>query len=55
MSLLSLSSSGQSAGQGHDPLGIEGTQPGGLMVECPTCPHTERNLPDEWQNAGPLQ
>ena len=43
------------AGRGHDPSGIEGTQQGGLMVECPACPHPDRNLPNGWQNAGPLQ
>jgi hypothetical protein len=43
------------AGRGHDPSGIEGTRRGGLMVECPACPHPDRNLPNGWQNAGPLQ
>jgi len=42
------------AGHGHDLLGMSGTSQGGLMVECPTCPHPERNLPDGWAKAGPL-
>ena len=42
------------AGQGHDPSGVNGTPPGVLMVECPACPHPGRNLPEGWQNAGPL-
>jgi hypothetical protein len=27
---------------------------GELMVECPACPHPGRNLPDDWEKAGPL-
>ena len=42
------------AGRGHDPLGINGTLAGGLVVECPACPHPGRNLPQGWQDAGPL-
>jgi hypothetical protein len=42
------------AGRGHDPSGIEATSRGELMVECPACPHPDRNLPDGWQSAGPL-
>lgn len=41
-------------GRGHDPSGVNGTPPGGLMVECPACPHPGRNLPSDWKNAGPL-
>ena len=41
------------AGRGHDPAGIMSTSPGGLTVECPACPHPGRNLPDDWQQAGP--
>jgi hypothetical protein len=41
------------AGRGQDPLGAEGTQEGELAVECPTCPHPGRNLPDGWEDAPP--
>lgn len=41
------------AGRGQDPSGIDGTPPGGAMVECPACPHPGRNLPDDWEKAGP--
>ena len=40
------------AGRGQDPLGIESTAQGQLAVECPACPHPDRNLPDNWKNAG---
>ena len=40
------------AGRGQDPLGIESTAQGQLAVECPACPHPDRNLPDDWRNAG---
>ena len=39
------------AGRGHDPTGVDGTQEGTLVVECPACPQPGRNLPDDWQNA----
>jgi hypothetical protein len=42
------------AGRAHDPAGIEATSKGGLMVECPACPHPGRNLPVGWEKAGPL-
>jgi hypothetical protein len=42
------------AGRGHDSGGIDATSKGELMVECPACPHPGRNLPDGWENAGPL-
>ena len=42
------------AGRGHDPQGISGTSQGELMVECPACPHPGRNLPSDWEKAGPL-
>ena len=41
------------AGRGHDPQGISGTSQGELMVECPACPHPGRNLPSDWEKAGP--
>ena len=42
------------AGRGQNPSGIDGTAPGELTVECPACPHPGRNLPENWENAGPL-
>ena len=41
-------------GQGHDPAGIDATSNGELLVECPACPHPERNLPVDWEKAGAL-
>ncbi|RDX40435.1 hypothetical protein OH76DRAFT_1459514 [Lentinus brumalis] len=35
----------------HDPAGISATQPGSLAVECPACPHPDKNLPDGWESA----
>ncbi|EDR06772.1 uncharacterized protein LACBIDRAFT_299636 [Laccaria bicolor S238N-H82] len=42
------------AGRGHDLAGVDNTLPGSLTVECPACPHPGRNLPQNWQEAGPL-
>ncbi|KIJ91497.1 hypothetical protein K443DRAFT_135485 [Laccaria amethystina LaAM-08-1] len=42
------------AGCSHDPEGVWGTSQGELMVECLACPHPKRNLPDDWEKAGPL-
>jgi hypothetical protein len=39
------------AGRGHDPAGIDSTSPGECAVECPACPHPDRNLPDDWKDA----
>jgi hypothetical protein len=39
------------AGRGQDPLGAEATEEGELAVECPACPHPDRNLPEGWENA----
>jgi CxC2 like cysteine cluster associated with KDZ transposases len=41
------------AGWGHDDSGASGTQPGGLAVACPACPHPGINLPDDWEIAPP--
>lgn len=41
------------AGRAHDPAGIEATQEGELAVECPACPHPERNLPEGWESSPP--
>lgn len=42
------------AGRGQDPSGIDGTGPGEMVVECPACPHPEKNIPEDWRDAGPL-
>lgn len=39
------------AGQGHDPLGVNRTQPGELAVQCHACPQPDINLPEDWQLA----
>jgi hypothetical protein len=39
------------AGRGHDPAGVDATQPGQCAVECPACPHPGRNLPEGWESA----
>ncbi|KAI0702101.1 hypothetical protein C8Q76DRAFT_802395 [Earliella scabrosa] len=39
------------AGRAHDPNGVEATSLGELAVECPACPHPNKNLPPDWQNA----
>ncbi|KAI9067504.1 hypothetical protein FKP32DRAFT_1563686 [Trametes sanguinea] len=38
------------AGRGHDPTGVEGTQPGELAVRCPACPRPNVNLPPNWDS-----
>lgn len=42
------------AGRGHEQGGIDATSNGELMVECPACPHPGKNLPNDWEKAGPL-
>jgi hypothetical protein len=39
------------SGRGHEPEGVEGTEPGQCAVECPVCPHPGRNVPLEWNKA----
>ena len=39
------------AARGHDPDGIDTTAPGELTVECPACPHLQKNLPANWEDA----
>ncbi|KAN0109688.1 hypothetical protein V8E52_009034 [Russula decolorans] len=39
------------SGHGHDPAGANGTQPGQCAVECPACPHPNRNIPPDWIDA----
>jgi hypothetical protein len=38
-------------GRGHDPAGIAATKPGECAIECPACPHPDRNLPAGWEKA----
>ncbi|KZT02330.1 uncharacterized protein LAESUDRAFT_762900 [Laetiporus sulphureus 93-53] len=40
-------------GCGHDPSGVSGTTPSSCVVECPACPHPDKNLPDDWKEALP--
>ena len=40
------------AGRGHDPGGVDSTGMGELAVECPACPHPQKNLPNNWQDGG---
>src|ERR1700730_4513596 len=39
------------AGRGHDPAGVDATEPGECALKCPACPQPERNLPDGWEDA----
>ncbi len=41
------------AGRAHDPSGAAGTQEGELALDCPACPHPDKNLPEEWESAPP--
>ena len=38
------------SGRGHDPDGAGATSLGELAIECPACPHPDRNLPPEWNS-----
>lgn len=40
-------------GRAHDPAGAHGTVQGELVIECPTCPHPNKNLPADWKDAAP--
>ena len=40
------------AGRCHDPSGADGTSQGELAIECPACPHPDKNLPANWQHSG---
>ncbi|KAF7968821.1 hypothetical protein HWV62_29262 [Athelia sp. TMB] len=39
------------AGRGHDPAGVAATRMGECAVECPACPHPNKNLPVGWEDA----
>ncbi|KAL1743894.1 hypothetical protein HDZ31DRAFT_83073 [Schizophyllum fasciatum] len=41
------------AGRAHVDNGINTTPQGGLAIRCPACPQPGRNLPVDWQAAGP--
>lgn len=41
----------QRSGRGHDPKGIDATEPGQCAVLCPACPQPGKNLPDGWELA----
>lgn len=41
------------AGRGHHPSGASGTANGELALACPSCPHPNVNLPDNWEKAPP--
>ncbi|THV01511.1 hypothetical protein K435DRAFT_853778 [Dendrothele bispora CBS 962.96] len=41
------------AGRCHAQSGIDGTARGECAMDCPACPQPEKNLPDNWKEAGP--
>lgn len=41
------------SGRGHHPDGPNNTKPGQVAMECPACPHPDKNLPSNWQQAPP--
>lgn len=41
------------SGRGHHPEGAAATTLGELAIECPACPHPNRNLPLNWDSGGP--
>ncbi|KAL1658224.1 hypothetical protein GGF50DRAFT_67680 [Schizophyllum commune] len=41
------------AGRGHVVDGVNTTPAGGLALRCLACPEPGRNLPDDWEQAGP--
>ena len=41
------------SGRGHDPEGAAATSLGELAIESPACPHSDRNLPLNWDSRGP--
>jgi hypothetical protein len=40
-------------GRGHDINGARATSEGECALLCPACPQPEKNLPPDWQEAGP--
>jgi len=43
------------SGRGRDPEGAASTPLGELAIECPACPHPDRNLPLNWNSGGPQE
>ncbi|KAJ7784907.1 hypothetical protein DFH07DRAFT_763520 [Mycena maculata] len=41
------------ARRSHDPGGVESTELGQTAVQCWTCPHDGRNLPENWRDVAP--
>ncbi|THU98726.1 hypothetical protein K435DRAFT_818771 [Dendrothele bispora CBS 962.96] len=41
------------AGRCHAQSSIDGTARGECAMDCPACPQPEKNLPDNWKEAGP--
>ena len=41
------------SGRGHDSQGAAATSQGELAIECPACPHSGCNLPDNWTADNP--
>jgi len=39
------------AGRGHDPAGVDATEPGQLAIKCPSCPHRGINLLNDFESA----
>ena len=37
-------------GGAHQAHPLSATTPGSFAIECPTCPHPGRNLPDDWDS-----
>lgn len=40
-------------GRGHNPAGVNVTEPRGCAVLCHACPHPGKNLPDDWRMVPP--
>jgi hypothetical protein len=43
------------SGRSHVPEGAATTSLGELAIECPACPHPDRNLPFNWNSGGPQE
>ena len=42
-------------GRAHDLAGVEAMQDGQLAIQCLSCPHPDRNLPEGWESASPKE
>ncbi|KAJ7236450.1 hypothetical protein B0H12DRAFT_1026895, partial [Mycena haematopus] len=42
-------------GRGHEPGGVNATQPGELAIHCPACLRPDVNLPEGWEDVPPEQ